>query len=229
MLYDEWEQKIISKGNDKQLLHTWELCNELDNIFYKGIPQSSIFTLYGEPKCGKTRLSIDIMNRLIEQGVSCVYFNSDNMIIDTNLLTPDYIINVSTFDSFLSEYEHLINNEIVDFIIVDSIASLLSGHEDIHTAEDYKYFKEKLFTILTSISSYLYDTNSSLLFIDQVRSDLKGHKLNFGGDIIRHFSDIVIRQEKHNIKGNYLDLKLIQEKNIYGDLKEMEYKIGEIL
>jgi len=115
------------------------------DVITHGIPFGSIVTLTGDPKAGKTNVSLNIARNAQKFGSKVYYFNIearlkprdllgiDGLDLDNFLIIGSYYKNkkpvILSAEDYLNEAEKIIHNEPRSVIIFDSISQLITKKE----------------------------------------------------------------------------------------------------
>ena len=151
--------------------------DNLDYALHNGLPFGKIVELSGLPDSGKTALALHLMQQVQQQNGIVLFINIDNNIslqalkgnnIDVSNL---YICNSNNIE-FLKSYIHLLCfKKLVDFIVIDSIPSLITTNEQNASMSSYEdnLNGSEIELFLKDIAKYIYGTDTCILCINQYR------------------------------------------------------------
>lgn len=175
----------------------------LDNaIGVGGLPKGKIIEIYGNESSGKTTIALQCVKESISSGGSVAYIDAECSIdskyltslgIDPSKLliaTPEY------GEQAFSIIDALIKTNMVDLIVVDSVAALVpkvdveSSMEDQSMGTHARMMSKGLKIIQTSLSK----SKTTIIFINQVREKIGvmfgNNETTTGGRALKFFSCI---------------------------------------
>lgn len=190
-----------SESFDNQVIKSGSIL--LDNaIGVGGYPKGKIIEIYGNESSGKTTIALQCVKECIKEGGSVAYIDAECSIdskylshlgIDpTKLLvaTPEY------GEQAFSIIDALIKTNMVDLIVVDSVAALVpkndieSSMEDQSMGTHARMMSKGLKILQTSLSKH----KTTIIFINQVREKIGAmfgnNEITTGGRALKFFSTL---------------------------------------
>ena len=189
-----------------KLYSTGNLC--LDEALSGGLPVGRITEFYGEEQSGKTLISLLAIGQAQKAGKTCMLVDAEQafnpiwasklgvdpsklVILDNNVVEPIFDI-----------IENYAKNKVVDLIVIDSVASLISNDElesELGAAK-YASVALALSRVFRRVIPVLSQNEVSLILINQVRDDLSGAYIKTvktpGGRIIKHSASTRVKIDK---------------------------------
>ncbi|AFP84157.1 RecA recombinase [Candidatus Carsonella ruddii HT isolate Thao2000] len=201
----------------------------LDNILgIGGLPYGRIIEIFGQESSGKSTLSFSIIKEAQKVGDICAYIDVEHC-IDLNYL-ENLGINLNKLLIFQpNNGEHvfeicykLINTKIVNIIIIDSIAAIVSQNE-INFSDNYIGSHARLISKgLKKLISIIRKNNILFLLINQVRTKINNFfskEVSTGGNSVKFYSSIRIELKKigflkneNNIIGQEVKINIVKNK-----------------
>ncbi|MGP4128188.1 MAG: recombinase RecA [Candidatus Carsonella ruddii] len=226
----------------------------LDNILgIGGLPYGRIIEIFGQESSGKTTLSFSIIKESQKVGDICAYIDVEHC-IDINYL-ENLGINIKKLLIFQPNNGEnvfeicfkLINTKLVNVIIIDSIAAIISQNE-INFFDNCIGSHARLISKgLKKLISIIRKNNVLLILINQVRTKITNYfskEISTGGNAVKFYSSIRIELKRigflkngNNIIGQEIKISILKNKlsKPYRDTKIQIifgygiYKINEIL
>ncbi|MGK2931087.1 MAG: recombinase RecA [Candidatus Carsonella ruddii] len=192
-----------------------------------GLPYGRIIEIFGQESSGKTTLAISIVKEAQKVGDICAYIDVENS-IDINYL-ENLGINLKKIlifqpnngeDVFEICYK-LINTRIINVIIIDSVAAIISNNEFLHN-ESIGSHARLISKGLKKIISVIRKHNVLFILINQVRTKISNFfckEISTGGNSIKFYSSIRIElkkigflKSKNNIIGQEVKVIILKNK-----------------
>ncbi|MFI4878760.1 MAG: recombinase RecA [Candidatus Carsonella ruddii] len=200
----------------------------IDNILgIGGLPYGRIIEIFGQESSGKTTLAFSIIKEAQKVGDICAYIDVENS-IDINYL-ENLGINLKKIlifqpnngeDVFEICYK-LINTNIINVIIVDSVAAIISSNEFLNNDSiggHARLISKGLKKIISVIRKY----NVLFILINQVRTKINSFfckEISTGGNSVKFYSSIRIElkkigflKSKNNIIGQEVKIIILKNK-----------------
>lgn len=223
---------IVSTSDDKIEYYSTG-CLSLDMaIGIGGIPRGRFTEIFGEESTGKSTLSLQIANTVINSGGKVAYIDTENqMVYDyaksiiKNLNDKNFILSKPyTAEKSFEIMEYYINTDKHDLIILDSVAAL-SPMEELK-----KDFDESSMTLTSRLLSKFFrrqafnvrENKIAVIFTNQVRDTIGSYFKTFstpGGHSLKHYTSLRISLTKgKKIKqgdtqiGNYVNVSIVKNK-----------------
>ncbi|WP_433927999.1 recombinase RecA [Candidatus Carsonella ruddii] len=193
-----------------------------------GLPYGRIIEIFGQESSGKTTLSFSIIKEAQKVGDICAYIDVEHC-IDINYL-ENLGINISKLLIFQPNNGEnvfeiclkLINTKIVNVIIIDSIAAIVSQNE-ISSQENFIGSHARLISkSLKKIIPNIRKNNVLFLLINQVRIKINNFfskEISTGGNSVKFYSSIRIElkrigflKSKNNIIGQEIKVLILKNK-----------------
>lgn len=135
---------------------------DLNDILGGGIPRGHITEIYGKEDTGKTTVAINVIKEAQKEGKISLYFDCDYSWdkeyakkIGIDFDTYDVIVSKPN-EYMLQAIEKLIDKDLIDLIVIDTITSLAVG-------------RKQLFDILKKLSGKIKKHNITVILLSQVR------------------------------------------------------------
>lgn len=197
---------VMGEDLTVKLYSTGNLC--LDDALSGGLPVGRITEFYGEEQSGKSLISLLAIGQAQKAGKTCMLVDAEQafnpawaeklgvdpsklIILDNNVVEPIFDI-----------IENYAKQKVVDLIVIDSIASLISNDElesELGAAK-YASVALALSRVFRRVIPVLSANDVSLILINQVRDDLSGAYVKQvktpGGRIIKHSASTRIKIDK---------------------------------
>jgi recombination protein RecA len=197
-----------------------------------GIPKGRVIEIYGPESSGKTTLTLHTIAQCQKAGGVCAFIDAEhaldivyaeNLGVDTdNLLVsqPDF------GEQALEILEVIIKSGAVDLIVVDSVAALTPKVEIDGDMSDMQVgLQARLMSkALRKITSILHKTNTSVIFINQIRMKIgmTGYgspETTTGGNALKFYSSVRLDirriaslKQGDEIIGNRTKVKVVKNK-----------------
>ncbi|MFI4883800.1 MAG: recombinase RecA [Candidatus Carsonella ruddii] len=200
----------------------------IDNILgIGGLPYGRIIEIFGQESSGKTTLAFSIIKEAQKVGDICAYIDVENS-VDINYL-ENLGINLKKIlifqpnngeDVFEICYK-LINTNIINIIIIDSVAAIISNNE--FSFNDTIGSHARLLSKgLKKIISIIRKKNVLFILINQVRTKINNFfckEISTGGNSVKFYSSIRIElkkigflKSKNNIIGQEVKVLILKNK-----------------
>ncbi|ATX33357.1 DNA recombination/repair protein RecA [Candidatus Carsonella ruddii] len=201
----------------------------IDNILgIGGLPYGRIIEIFGQESSGKTTLSLSIIKEAQKVGDICAYIDVEHC-IDVNYL-ENLGINISKLLIFQPNNGEnvfeicfkLINTKLVNVIIIDSIAAIVSQNEIISQDNLIGCHARLISKSLKKIIPNIRKNNILFILINQVRvkiSNFFSKEISTGGNSVKFYSSIRIElkrigflKSKNNIIGQEIKVLILKNK-----------------
>lgn len=201
----------------------------IDNILgIGGLPYGRIIEIFGQESSGKTTLSLSIIKEAQKVGDICAYIDVEHC-IDINYL-ENLGINISKLLIFQPNNGEnvfeicfkLINTKLVNVIIIDSIAAIVSQNEIISQDNLIGCHARLISKSLKKIIPNIRKNNILFILINQVRvkiSNFFSKEISTGGNSVKFYSSIRIElkrigflKSKNNIIGQEIKVLILKNK-----------------
>ncbi|KAL1815179.1 hypothetical protein DCAR_0519412 [Daucus carota subsp. sativus] len=170
-----------------------------------GLPKGRMVEIFGQEASGKTTLALHVIREAQKLGGYCAYLDVENA-LDPSLAesigvnTENLLISQpDSAENLLSIVHTLTKSGSVDVVVVDSVAALVPQREiDCMIGENYENIQSRIMTqALRKIQYSLCNSKTLIIFINQVRSDLRSGKgfgctdeITCGGNALQFYSTI---------------------------------------
>lgn len=200
----------------------------IDNILgIGGLPYGRIIEIFGQESSGKTTLSYSIIKEAQKVGDICAYLDVEHC-IDINYLEnlginleKILIFQPNNGENVFEICSKLINTKIVNLIIIDSVAAIISQNE--LSSNDMIGGHARLMSKgLKKIVSDIRKNNVMFILINQVRvkiSNFFSKEISTGGNSVKFYSSIRIElkkigflKNKNNIIGQEIKVIIVKNK-----------------
>ncbi|WGS66601.1 DNA recombination/repair protein RecA [Candidatus Carsonella ruddii] len=201
----------------------------LDNILgIGGLPYGRIIEIFGQESSGKTTLSFSIIKESQKVGDICAYIDVEHC-VDINYL-ENLGINIKKLLIFQPNNGEnvfeicfkLINTKLVNVIIIDSIAAIVSQNE-INFSDNCIGSHARLISKgLKNLISIIRKNSILFILINQVRTKITNYfskEISTGGNAIKFYSSIRIELKRigflkngNNIIGQEIKIIILKNK-----------------
>lgn len=167
-----------------------------------GFPKGRIIEIFGNESSGKTTIALQAVKECISNNGNVVYIDAENSLdssyltslgIDTNKLL---IANPEYGEQAFSIIDALVKTNMIDLIIVDSVAALVPKSDVDSSFEDQSMgtHARLMSKGLKMIQASIYKSNTCVIFINQVREKIGimfgNNETTTGGRALRFFSTL---------------------------------------
>uniref|UniRef100_A0A2C9M2J8 Recombinase A n=2 Tax=cellular organisms TaxID=131567 RepID=A0A2C9M2J8_BIOGL len=204
----------------------------LDNIIgVKGYPKGRIVEIYGPESSGKTTIALHAVTQAQKEDKVVAYIDLENA------LDPKYaqaigvdlqnmiIAQPNSGEQALDIVEHLVKNNQVDLVIIDSVAALVPVVELESNMEDQQMGAQARLMSrgLRKINAALANSKTIVIFINQLRDKIGimfgNPEVTSGGKALKYYSSLRIDVRKDKsikdvelVTGNYIKAKIVKNK-----------------
>jgi recombination protein RecA len=195
---------IMNFNKDKELVEvipTGSLM--LDNVLgIGGFPKGRITEVYGNESCGKTTICLQAVTQCQLLGGKCVYIDLEHALDVTYCkklgidLSKMIVIQPENAEQCFSIIEALLKTEMIDLIVVDSVAALvpkaeLEGDFGDQTMGLHARIMSKGLRIIQTL---LEKNSTAIIFINQIREKIGvvygNNETTTGGRALRFYASI---------------------------------------
>lgn len=196
-----------------------------------GVPRGRIVEIYGPESSGKTTLCLHIVANAQKQGGIAAYVDAEHA------LDPEYAkrIGVKTADLLISQpdtgeqaldiVETLVRSNMVDVIVIDSVAALVPKAEiegemgDQHVGRQARLMSQAL----RKLTAIIAKSNATVIFINQIRMKIGvmfgNPETTSGGQALKFYSSVRIEirrsaqiKKGEEVVGNRVKVKVVKNK-----------------
>ncbi|MDH3003779.1 MAG: recombinase RecA [Candidatus Shikimatogenerans sp. JK-2022] len=209
-----------------------------------GYPKGRIIEIFGPESSGKTTLAMHAIHESQKKNGICVFIDAEhafdikyakNLKIDINNLIisqPDY------GEQALDIVDNLIKSNIIDLIVIDSVAALIPKNElDGVIGEQKIGLHARLMSqALRKLIGIINKTKTTVIFINQIREKIGiifgNPEITTGGNALKFYSSIRLEirkigflKDKNNVLiGNKVRVKVVKNK-LYPPFRIAEFYI----
>ncbi len=196
-----------------------------------GVPRGRIVEVYGPESSGKTTLCLHIVANAQKAGGIAAYVDAEHA------LDPEYAkrIGVNTADLLISQpdtgeqaldiVETLVRSNMVDVIVIDSVAALVPKAEiegemgDQHVGRQARLMSQAL----RKLTAIIARSNATVIFINQIRMKIGvmfgNPETTSGGQALKFYSSVRIEIRRsaqikrgEEVVGNRVKVKVVKNK-----------------
>ncbi len=164
-----------------------------------GIPRGRVIEIYGPESSGKTTLCQHIIAEAQRRGGLCAFIDMEHALdpgyaarcgVDVDNL---YVSQPDTGEQALEIADALIRSGTMDIVVVDSVAALVPRAEiegemgDTHVGLQARLMSQAL----RKLSGVLKQTNTAMIFTNQLRHEDRGHVRQPGDDKRRQRAEVL--------------------------------------
>ncbi len=169
-----------------------------------GLPKGRIVEIYGPESSGKTTLALNVIAQAQKKGGKCAFIDAEHA------LDPEYAakLGVQTKELLISQpdngeealniLESLVRSEIIDVVVVDSVAALTPRAEiEGEMGAQYMGLQARLMSqALRKLTAITAKTNTLIIFINQIRMQIGvmfgNPETTTGGRALRFYASVRI-------------------------------------
>jgi recombination protein RecA len=196
-----------------------------------GVPRGRIVEIYGPESSGKTTLCLHIVANAQKAGGIAAYVDAEHA------LDPEYAkrIGVNTADLLISQpdtgeqaldiVETLVRSNMVDVIVIDSVAALVPKAEiegemgDQHVGRQARLMSQAL----RKLTAIIARSNATVIFINQIRMKIGvmfgNPETTSGGQALKFYSSVRVEirrsaqiKKGEEVVGNRVKVKVVKNK-----------------
>lgn len=180
-------------------------------IGINGYPKGRVIEIFGNESCGKTTLALQAVAQCQKQGGKCVYIDLEHA-LDGKYCTANNVdlkkLMLAQPDSGEQAFaliESLIKTDMIDLIVVDSVAALVPNAELIGEFEDQTIgLQARMMSKgLRIIQGLIARHNTTIIFINQIREKIGvvygNPETTTGGRALKFYSSIRIELRKSEL------------------------------
>lgn len=201
-------------------------------IGIKGFPRGRIVEIFGPESSGKTTLALHVIAQSQANGGVCAFIDAEHALdplyaSKLGIKVNDLIISQPDYgEQGLDIAESLIRSNVVDVVVVDSVAALVPKAElegdmgDHHVGLQARLMSQAL----RKLTSVVHKSKAVLIFINQIRQNINAmafanKEVTTGGNALKFYSSLrldvrrIESLKKDNVNiGNRVAIKIVKNK-----------------
>jgi recombination protein RecA len=209
-------------------------CLQIDHaIGIGGVPRGRVIEIYGPEASGKTTLALQVIAEAQRKGLTAAFIDAEHALDpvyaqNLGLIIDDLIIAQPDFgEQALEIAEHLIRSNVVDVIVIDSVAALVPKAEvDGEMGDAHIGLQARLMSqALRKLTPIVHRSNAALIFINQVRQNINAmafanKEVTPGGNALKFYASLridvrriqAIKDKQGAHRGNRVLVKIAKNK-----------------
>ena len=236
-MLDDFQEKfgIVFKKNSRIKVISTSFKKLDDSLQIGGFPEGKIIEVSGSAGVGKTILAYNLIKEAQIKHKSILYISSDKdfspdfavkMGVDLDRLL---ICDVPSGEAVFDIIKYNLDRDLLEVIILDSLASLVSSEEIENNRGDYLQQANMIEILLNNLFPYIEQRKITMLCLNQIRMNLDTKKLQTPFDkIMAYYSSIrIVLSKAKSIKKDRILLGYNVEakiyKNNYGKLNTVNF------
>ncbi len=236
LLKDHGKEILVSNEVDKNIQWMSTGLLSLDYIFGNGIPRGRIVEIFGQESSGKTTLCLNSISKAQKRGGKCALIDAEYAFepkfakilgVDENelmLISPD------NGEQALDACYTMVQSNLLDLIVVDSVAALVPKEEADNTmgTQQMGLQARMMSKALRKLTAIIGKTKTTVFFINQLRKKIGvmwgNPETTTGGDALKFYSSLRIDVRKVGFLGEKQDGKVISPEGIIQKVKAIKNK-----
>jgi len=198
-----------------------------------GVPRGRVIEIYGPEASGKTTIALQVIAEAQRKGLTAAFIDAEHALDPVyaqrlGLKIDDLIIAQPDFgEQALEIAEHLIRSNVVDVIVIDSVAALVPKAEvDGEMGDTHVGLQARLMSqALRKLTPIVHRSNAALIFINQVRQNINAmafanKEVTPGGNALKFYASLridvrriqAIKDKQGAHRGNRVLVKIAKNK-----------------
>lgn len=173
-------------------------------LISKNIPQGRITEIFGDVDTGKSTAVLKIIGALANK--TCLYIDTDRSLTQQQLAEFDIqdmvtIFQPDTIEQVIDITDQFLEQNVFDIIVFDSTANLISERNKDLPVDQMSWQRKvaDITKLVQKLIPVIEDKNMIVIFVSQIRKDLKGNSYTTGGKALRFYSTVRLEISRDDI------------------------------
>ena len=173
-------------------------------LISKNIPQGRITEIFGDVDTGKSTAVLKIIGALANK--TCLYIDTDRSLTQQQLAEFDIqdmvtVLQPDTIEQTVDIVNRFLEQDVFDIIVFDSTANLISErYKNLPVNQiSWKHRIADITKMIQQLIPVIENRNMIIIFVSQIRKDLKGNSYTTGGKALRFYSTVRLEISRDDI------------------------------
>lgn len=173
-------------------------------LISKNIPQGRITEIFGDVDTGKSTAVLKIIGALANK--TCLYIDTDRSLTQQQLAEFDIqdmvtIFQPDTIEQVIDITDQFLEQNVFDIIVFDSTANLISEKNKDLPVDQISWQRKvaDITKLVQKLIPVIENRNMIVIFVSQIRKDLKGNSYTTGGKALRFYSTVRLEISRDDI------------------------------
>ena len=173
-------------------------------LISKNIPQGRITEIFGDVDTGKSTAVLKIIGALANK--TCLYIDTDRSLTQQQLAEFDIqdmvtVFQPDTIEQVVDITDQFLEQNVFDILVFDSTANLISERNKDLPVDQISWQSKvaDITKLVQKLIPVIEDKNMIVIFVSQIRKDLKGNSYTTGGKALRFYSTVRLEISRDDI------------------------------